>query len=77
MDLQTADPSKPALGIVEVCKAIMEEDGIGGFFKGWWAQIIALGSSNFVYFYASSMIKLIVNSRCAAHGAARTHRAAR
>ena len=41
------------------------------------AQIIALGSSNFVYFYASSMIKLIVNSRCAAAGATRARRAAR
>ena len=63
MDLQVQDPGRPAKGIVQVVKDIMVEDGVGGFFKGWWAQIVALGSSNFVYFYASCMIKVIVTAR--------------
>ena len=46
----------------QVVKDIIAEDGIEGFFKGWWAQIIT-GSSNFVYFYASCMIKVIVTTR--------------
>eukprot|EP01048_Picozoa_sp_COSAG05_P024265 COSAG05_NODE_5627_length_1126_cov_2.742041_1_plen_147_part_10 len=63
VELQTADPSKPAPGIVSLCRTIVTEDGLGGFFKGWWAQIVALGSSNFVYFYASSAIKILVLAR--------------
>lgn len=63
MDLQVQDPDKPSKGITQVVRDIMAEDGVGGFFKGWWAQIIALGSSNFVYFYASCMIKVIVTTR--------------
>jgi hypothetical protein len=64
MDLQVQDPDRPSKGILGVCRDIMAEDGIGGFFKGWWAQIVALGASNFIYFYASGMIKVIVISRC-------------
>lgn len=63
MDLQVQDPGRPSKGIVQLVKDIVAEDGVGGFFKGWWAQIVALGSSNFVYFYASCMIKVIVTSR--------------
>ena len=37
---------------------IIKEDGIYGMFKGWWGQIVALGSSNFVYFYTYQMIKV-------------------
>ena len=57
------DPGRPPKGIIQLVKDIMEEDGTGGFFKGWWAQIVALGSSNFVYFYSSCMIKVIVSTR--------------
>ena len=74
MDLQVQDPGRPSKGIVQLVKDIMAEDGVGGFFKGWWAQIIALGSSNFVYFYASCMIKVMISTRyyttpdCRHHG---------
>ena len=60
------DPSKPSIGMMQVIRNIAAEDGLAGFFKGWWAQIIALGASNFIYFYASNMIKVIVMSRYAA-----------
>ena len=63
MDLQVQDPGRPSKGIAQLVKDIVAEDGIGGFFKGWWAQIVALGSSNFVYFYASCMIKVIIITR--------------
>lgn len=66
MDLQVQDPSKPSIGMMQVIRNIAAEDGLAGFFKGWWAQIIALGASNFIYFYASNMIKVIVMSRYAA-----------
>ena len=68
------DPGRPSKGIVQLVKDIMAEDGVGGFFKGWWAQIISLGSSNFVYFYASCMIKVMISTRyyttpdCRHHG---------
>lgn len=63
MDLQVQDPGRPSKGIVQLVKDIMAEDGVGGFFKGWWAQIVALGSSNFVYFYASCMLKVMITTR--------------
>lgn len=63
VELQTADPSKPAPSILALCRSIAVSDGLSGFFQGWSAQVVALGCSNFVYFYASSMIKVIVLAR--------------
>jgi solute carrier family 25 (peroxisomal adenine nucleotide transporter), member 17 len=56
--LQTSDPSKKELSIMDTVHLIIKEDGIYGMFKGWWGQIVALGSSNFVYFYTYQMIKV-------------------
>ena len=55
--LQTDDPSKRARTITQVLNEILEEDGPGGLFKGWWGQVVALGCSNFVYFYAYQVLK--------------------
>jgi len=61
--LQTDDPSKPPRSMLEVCKAILDDDGIGGLFTGWWSQVVALGVSNFVYFYVYNMLKVIIQKK--------------
>ena len=55
--LQTDDPRKKARTIKEVINDILREDGVGGLFKGWQGQVVALGCSNFVYFYAYQILK--------------------
>jgi adenine nucleotide transporter 17 len=55
--LQTDDPAKKERSIREVLEEILRDDGVGGLFKGWWGQVIALGCSNFVYFYAYQVLK--------------------
>lgn len=61
--LQTADPNKPAPSMVEVVQDILKDSGPAGLFTGWWAQVVALGSSNFVYFYVYNMLKVIVQKK--------------
>ena len=61
--LQTDDPSKPVRGMAAVVKQILEEEGPGGLFKGWWSQVVALGTSNFIYFYTYQSMKAIIQSR--------------
>jgi len=58
--LQTSDPNKKAQGIREVLEEILKEDGIPGLFTGWWGQVVALGCSNFIYFYCYNMLKVII-----------------
>jgi len=61
--LQTDDPSKQARGMLQVCQDIINEDGWMGMFTGWWGQVVALGVSNFVYFYCYNMLKVIVQKK--------------
>jgi adenine nucleotide transporter 17 len=61
--LQTDDPNKQARGMLQVCQDIINEDGWMGMFTGWWGQVVALGVSNFVYFYCYNMLKVIVQKK--------------
>lgn len=61
--LQTDDPNKPARSMAAVTQEIIESDGIPGLFTGWWGQVVALGTSNFVYFYMYNMLKVIVQKK--------------
>jgi len=61
--LQTDDPSMRPRGMLQVCRDIIEEDGIVGLFTGWWSQVVALGVSNFVYFYVYNMLKVIIQKK--------------
>lgn len=58
--LQTDDPGKRAKTMTQVAQGIIRDEGLLGLFTGWWGQIVALGSSNFVYFYCYNMLKVIV-----------------
>jgi len=66
--LQTDDPSLKR-GISDVVEEIMRSKaeggggGFGAFYTGWKGQVIALGCSNFVYFYAYNCLKVIVQKR--------------
>lgn len=60
--LQTDDPTKPR-GMADVVRDILKEEGIPGLFRGWWGQVVALGCSNFVYFYTYNMFKVIVQKK--------------
>eukprot|EP00939_MAST-03C_sp_MAST-3C-sp1_P004533 g4533.t1 len=66
--LQTDDP-KLGRGVLDVIKDIASTsesecgNPYGGFYKGWWGQIVALGCSNFVYFYSYSCLKLIIQKK--------------
>lgn len=60
--LQTDDPLKKARSIRQVLDDILKEDGVEGLFKGWWGQVVALGCSNFVYFYAYQVLKERIQS---------------
>jgi adenine nucleotide transporter 17 len=60
--LQTDDPTKPRT-MAQCFKDILSEGGIPALYTGWWAQIIALGSSNFVYFYVYNMLKVIIQRK--------------
>lgn len=59
-DMQSRDPTKKARGIREIVTTILEKEGVPGLYRGWWGQIIALGSSNFIYFYTYNMLKVII-----------------
>ena len=47
----------------EIVTQILQQDGIAGLFKGWWGQVVALGCSNFVYFYAYNLLKVMIQVR--------------
>ena len=70
--LQTDDPTLNR-SILDVVRDILKSKkeggggGIGAFYTGWWGQIVALGSSNFVYFYCYNMLKVIVEKRTKTH----------
>lgn len=61
--LQTDDPSKKAQSMLEVTQEIMKNEGIAGLYKGWWGQVVALGVSNYIYFYTYNMLKVIVQKK--------------
>lgn len=61
--LQTDDPTKKERTMFQVLTDIIAEGGLPSLFKGWWGQIVALGTSNFVYFYVYNMLKVIVQKR--------------
>lgn len=66
--LQTDDPTLER-SLIDVVKDLIDNsksefgNSISGFYKGWWGQIIALGCSNFVYFYSYHCLKVIVQTR--------------
>jgi len=66
--LQTDDPLLKR-GISDVVEEIMRSKekggggGFGAFYKGWKGQVIALGCSNFVYFYSYNCLKVIIQKR--------------
>lgn len=64
--LQTDDPTKKERTMVEVVNTILKEEGINGLFKGWWGQVVALGCSNFIYFYCYNMLKVIIQKKTGA-----------
>lgn len=61
--LQTDDPTKKARTVTQVVTEILKEDGIPGLFTGWWGQVVALGASNFIYFYCYNMLKVIIQKK--------------
>ena len=61
--LQTSDPNQKERTISQVIQEILNEDGPSGLFKGWWGQVVALGCSNFIYFYTYQMLKVLVVTR--------------
>lgn len=58
--LQTDDPTKKSMGVLEVMSEIVEQKGIAGLYSGWWGQVVALGTSNYIYFYTYNMLKVII-----------------
>jgi adenine nucleotide transporter 17 len=58
--MQTDDPGQKARSMTEVVYKIVEQEGWVGLFKGWWSQVVALGTSNFIYFYVYNMLKVII-----------------
>lgn len=61
--LQCDDPAKKHRSMLQCTQDIMAEGGIPALFKGWWGQVVALGASNFVYFYVYNMLKVIVQKK--------------
>ena len=57
--LQTDDP-ETRRSAVQVLRSILSKEGIGGLYKGWKAQIVCLGTSNFIYFYTYQMFKVVL-----------------
>ena len=58
--LQCFDDATKERTMGDVVREIMQNEGIAGFYRGWWGQIIALGTSNFIYFYCYNMLKVMV-----------------
>jgi adenine nucleotide transporter 17 len=58
--LQCFDNAKEEKGMADVVREIFADQGIAGFYQGWWGQICALGTSNFIYFYCYKMLKVLV-----------------
>ena len=63
MDLQQDKSHEKARGMLQCGRDILKEGGVAAFFQGWWAQVVALGASNFIYFYANSALKLVMRTR--------------
>lgn len=62
--LQTDDPAQKARTMLECAQDIIKEGGVAALYtKGWWGQVVALGSSNFVYFYIYNMLKVIIQRK--------------
>jgi len=58
--LQCDDVTKEERSMTAVVQDIIKTEGIGGLFVGYVGQVIALGTSNFIYFYAYSLLKQVV-----------------
>ena len=55
-----ADPNVKAKSALAIIKDILDEGGTGALYQGLWAQVVALGCSNFVYFYTYNMFKAMI-----------------
>ena len=62
-----ADPNVKAKSALAIIKDILDDGGTAALYQGLWAQVCALGCSNFVYFYTYNMFKaMILRARTAA-----------
>lgn len=50
---------KKSSSTIEGTKALIKEDGIAGLYRGLGPVIMSLAVSNFVYFYANNLLKLL------------------
>lgn len=59
--LQTDDPTLNR-SMLDVVRDTLKEGGVPAFYTGWWGQVVALGTSNFIYFYCYNMLKVMVQT---------------
>ena len=58
MRLQADDDIKPG-NMAYVTKQIIDKYGVEALYQGWWSSVVALGVSNYVYFYTHSALKIV------------------
>jgi len=51
---------KKATSTLEGTKALLKEDGFVGLYRGLGSVLISLAVSNFVYFYANNLLKVLI-----------------
>jgi len=61
--LQTDDTKTKERSMLEVAMKLVKEGGIQGLYKGWWGQVVALGCSNFIYFYTYQLMKAAIQKQ--------------
>ena len=46
-------------GMLVTAQRLVEKGGVGALFQGWSSSVVALGVSNFVYFYCYNALKIV------------------
>jgi len=65
--LRTYLQVKKTTSTLEGTKALLKEDGILGLYRGLGPVLISLAVSNFVYFYANNLLKVLVKKYTKKH----------
>jgi len=58
---------KKSSGTLEGTKALVKEEGIPGLYRGLGPVLISLAVSNFVYFYANNLFKVLIKKATKQH----------
>ncbi|GAB5369085.1 hypothetical protein AAMO2058_001375000 [Amorphochlora amoebiformis] len=51
--------SEEAKGLLQTIQDVVQDEGLLALYQGWHSAVLAIGCSNFVYFYTYNLLKLL------------------